>query len=182
MLRYALGLDLVLPNPEDPRPGGDTREDLLVRIGHYVGGENYGELRVILRFDVPIVCPHDINDGEMLVTVGPGLGGPLPKEKADAVIAEANAIGRSGEISDALATFVMRPALGAKRMLVLPPDFSSLKAMTAEGDPLSGVAYAAAREVKFFIAQANAPELAHLSELIDFCVRTRVVIAVTAEG
>jgi hypothetical protein len=96
------------------------------------------------------------------------------------VIAEAEALGRSGELPDALAPLVIGPALGAARTLILPPHCIA-QLSTLRGDhPLHGVAYVPATDVKKVLAEATMIEpAAHLARLVDFCMRTRVVISVT---
>ena len=178
MIRYALGMELALLDPTAGAAAGWTRESLLAGVGKQVALDEY-ELRLILRFDVEVDCPHDVTEGEMVFVVGPGIGGPIAEERARPILAEADAIGRSGELPDALAPLLIGPALGAKRTLIFPPYGFAQMSNGDETYPLHGVAYVPAAEVKNRLRDAgDIEEIAHLARLIDFCMRTRVVISV----
>ncbi len=178
MIRYALGMDLALPDPNAPEPGGFTQESLLAGVVRQVAMLDDYELRLVLRFDVPVDCPHDVTEGEMVFMVAEGMGGPIAAARAAPIIAEADALGRTGELPDALAPLLVGPLLGAKRVLVLPPHALAQLSKARAGDPLHGVAYVPAVEMKKLLAEsAVVPELAHLAKLVDVCMRTRVVIS-----
>jgi hypothetical protein len=177
-LRYALGMELALADPTSAEPGGFTRESLLAQVVSQIALVDDYELRLILHSDMPVDCPHDLV-GEFVLMVGEGVGGPIAADRADAIITEAEMLGRSGELSEALAPVVIGPALDAERSLILPPHcFVQIAAFPA-GHPLEGVALVPAVEVKQLLDKLGALEqTSHLQQLIDFCIRTRVVLSV----
>src|SRR5262249_3166382 len=118
-LRYAMGMELALPDPTEDEPGGYTRESLLAAVVKNVADRDDYELRLLLHSDVSVDCPHDVK-GEMVFIVAPGVGGPWKPERAAPVIAEADALGRSGELDASRAALVMDPIQGAERALILP--------------------------------------------------------------
>jgi hypothetical protein len=182
---YALGMELALPNSQDAMPGGWTRESLLAHViplaaMFYV--DEY-ELRLIMHSDVPIDCPHDV-EGEFVLMVTEGRGGPIRAELGDPIIAAANALGHFGELPAVLAPVLIGPALGAERSLILPPDcFTPLRAAAFPADhPLHGVALVPAAEVKKLLLDTLSAldEVAHFVKLLDLCIRDRVVLSVQA--
>jgi hypothetical protein len=183
MIRYALGMDLALPDPAADEPGGWTRESLLAGVVRQVALIDDYELRLVLRFDVSVDCPHDVTEGEMVFMVAEGTGGPIDESRARPIIDEADTLGRSGELPDLLAPLLIGPALGAKRTLILPPHCGAQVSAAPADHPLHRVAYVPAVEVKGLLATISAlDEVAHLAKLVDFCIRSRVVLSVTTEA
>jgi hypothetical protein len=181
MIQYALGMELALPDPTQDEPGGYTRESLLAGVVRQVALVDDYELRLLLRWDVSVDCPHSVTEGEMVFMVAEGVGGPIAAQRAATVLAEADALGRSGELGAGLAPLLVGPALGASRTLILPPHCGAQLAAVPEDHPLHGVAYVPAVDLKKLLAEAAvAPELGHLAKLVDFCIRTRVVISAVA--
>ncbi len=177
-IRYGVGMELALPTPNALDLGIHNRETLLASVVDQVALEDEYELRVILNWDVPVECPHDVGEGEMLFLVGDGVGGPLAPDTAKRVIALADAAGRSGELPEGLGPVFIGPLMDANRMLILPPHCVTQLSNTHTNNPLCGVAYVPASEMKKLLAEVQAHEgLAHLGKLLDLCMQERLVLS-----
>ncbi|MEZ4228829.1 MAG: hypothetical protein R3B89_06680 [Polyangiaceae bacterium] len=181
-IQYALGMELALPTPGVKDIGVFNREVLLAAVVDQVALDDDYELRVILDWDTPVDCPHDVKEGEMLFLVASDRGGPLPSETAQTVIAKADAIGRSGELWKALGPVFIGPLMDANRMLILPPHCVSQLSNTHSNNPLSGVAYVSAVEMKKLVAEIEPHAgVEHLSKLLALAIEEHLVLSARIE-
>lgn len=102
-IRYQVGLDAVLDDPADPRPGGFCRDVVLAHIGDALSSffEDL-EVRELLSADLPMACGREEHEGELLVMAAPGVGGALPPAQAARVIDGLATLGRSGSLREGL--------------------------------------------------------------------------------
>ncbi|MGE0322975.1 MAG: hypothetical protein AB7K71_21845 [Polyangiaceae bacterium] len=177
-IHYAVGMELALPTPGAQDLGIHNRETLLASVVHQVALTDEYQLRVILPWDAPVECPHDVNEGEMLFLVAEAEGGPLAKEQATSVIARVDELGRDGELPDQLGPVFIGPMMDASRMLILPPHCMTQLSETHTGNPLCGVAYVSAAEMRKLLAELGEVDVVqHLRALLDLAIAEHLVLS-----
>ncbi|MCB9610317.1 MAG: hypothetical protein H6716_27260, partial [Polyangiaceae bacterium] len=90
--------------------------------------------------------------------------------------------GRSGEVPDARGAVFIGPMMDATRMLILPPHCTTQLSEAPSGDPLSGVAYISAVEMRKLVSElGELPEVKHLAQLLDLAIKEHLVLSARIE-
>ncbi|GAB5545874.1 MAG: hypothetical protein RIB77_40605 [Sandaracinaceae bacterium] len=174
-IRYQVGLDAVLDDPADPRPGGFCRDVVLAHIGDALSSffEDL-EVRELLSADLPMACGREEHEGELLVMAAPGVGGALPPAQAARVIDGLATLGRSGSLREGLF-----PDTEDRGVLVPPWVPPAGRFGFPPPHPLAGVAWSnmvsVAKHVRS-VAEDDA-EAAKLVRLLDLCTREKLVVS-----
>lgn len=182
-IRYAVGMELALPTPGAKDLGIHNRETLLASVVSQVALDDEYQLRVLLDWDMPVECPHEVREGEMLFQVAKGKAGPLAAETAKSLVAQVEAIGRSGELPDALGPVFIGPLMDASRMLIVPPNSVTQLSETHSNNPLCGVAYVSAAEMKKLVDEIeDQADLEQLGKLLDLAIAEHLVLSARIES
>src|SRR5262249_30200129 len=126
-------------------------------------------------------CPHDEEQGELVSHAALDFGNILGGERAKPFLDEADHIGRAGELPGAMAPLMLGASLGAERTLILPPHCFTQLVKAPPSYPLHGVALVSAIELrKVFTELTVLDAAAHFLKLVEFCIRTRMVLSTRA--
>lgn len=177
-VRYAVGMDLALPDPEAPAFDGYHRDGMLIGVAEQVALVDDYTLFTPINAEMYTDFPLDF-EGDALAMAGLGVGNILTGERAKPVLDEAERLGRTGELPGVMAPVLIGPALGAVRSLILPPHSITQMCAVDAKHPLHGVALVPAVDVKKLLQGLTVLDAAaHLMTLIEYCIRTRVVLSV----
>ena len=173
-------MDLALPDPKAPGFDGYHRDGMLIGIAEQVAFVDDYTLFTPIDAEMLTDFPLDF-EGEAIAMAGLGVGNILTGDRAKPILDEADRLERSGTLPGALAPLLIGPAIGAARSLILPPACITQMAAVEPTHPLHGVALVPAIDVKKLLADLTVIDAAaHLMKLVEFCIRTRVVLSVVA--
>lgn len=89
MLRFSLGLSALLAHPDDPKPGGYCRDELLFTPFDVSAAGDDFEIREVLLSHLPLAsgAPHTRGDIYVVMAMRADVSGPIPADAAAHLLA-----------------------------------------------------------------------------------------------
>ncbi|MBA3459484.1 MAG: hypothetical protein H0T46_05960 [Deltaproteobacteria bacterium] len=120
---FSLGLGALLSNPDDEKPGGYCRDELLFSLLDYGKVQKpYYELREVLSADLPMASGSEGEVGELVVVARPGVGGPLRPEIAEHLLRKWTRAPKSATVAAQPSKFDL-----ADRSILVPEFFPAIE-------------------------------------------------------
>ncbi len=177
--RFGLGLSALLADPEDPRPGGFCRDEILF-FPLDLAGEMLTadfELREVLSSDLPMASGSEDDMGDLVVIAKRGCGGPLaPRVAVDLL----RMWGRCPKVATIAASMSDLSLPGAA--MLVPDPYPERRFPDGNRSPLGGVHVMTARGISAAVLAHGfrGGEVDEARAMLRFCAVHRFVVTATA--